>query len=87
MGQACSPHREVVLLLQQQEPAARIRELDCGVEGTLDESVLVPSLARTSDADAYGPIEGRPLYRPLELVEWPLRRRHSNNTRGRSRTL
>ena len=58
-----------------------------GVEGTIDDTVLVPGLARTPDAEAYGPIERRPLYRPLQFVEWPARRRHSNALRARSGRL
>jgi len=58
-----------------------------GVEGTLDNAVLVPGLARTADADAYRPVAARPQYRPLAFIEWPQRLRHSKALRARSGRL
>jgi hypothetical protein len=45
-----------------------------GVQGAVDGLTLAPGLTESADADAYGPIAARPLYRPFRFVETPPRR-------------
>ena len=56
-----------------------LRGLEAGVSGL----VLVPGLAHTRDADAFGPIADRPLWRPFVFDEWPQVTRRSGTLAAR----